>query len=424
MARRPLLRARLRLWLALACVLLGLHPALLSIAQTPTPEPPTYVVQPGDTLFEIAQRAGTTVEELVALNQLADPDSLEVGQVLRLPSSVAAPAAGAPPTRSRWHTVQPGETLPGLALHYGITLWDLIATNDLSRPWPLLPGQELLIPPIRVVTDLTPRFPTLSAEPVVQGQTLLVELRDTGSLEVDGWLAGEALTFVFEGGRYWALMGIDPLARPQAYPLVIEATEILVEGQPGDDLTLRAQVQVLPGDFSSQTVYIPADRQGLLAPDLSREERIRVNAVFSGVNPYRHWGGAFGYPLDGELRITAPFGDRRSYNGGPFASYHSGIDIGSPAGTPVYAPATATVALAEPLQVRGNAVILDHGWGVFTAFWHLSEIHVAPGDVVTRGQVVGLVGNTGLSTAAHLHWEMRVANTPVDPLEWTRRAFP
>jgi murein DD-endopeptidase MepM/ murein hydrolase activator NlpD len=69
-------------------------------------------------------------------------------------------------------------------------------------------------------------------------------------------------------------------------------------------------------------------------------------------------------------------------------------------------------------------VILDHGLGVFTGFWHLSEIQVEVGQVVGRGQVVGLVGNTGLSTGPHLHWEMRVRGVPVHPLQWTRRAFP
>jgi murein DD-endopeptidase MepM/ murein hydrolase activator NlpD len=85
---------------------------------------------------------------------------------------------------------------------------------------------------------------------------------------------------------------------------------------------------------------------------------------------------------------------------------------------------TGTVALAEPLQVRGNAVILDHGLGVLTGFWHLSQIDVSPGEQVAKGQVVGLVGNTGLSTGPHLHWEMRVLSVPVDPLQWTADEFP
>ncbi len=296
MARRLAGSSPVQAGLALALILLWLNPALLAGAQTPTPEPPTYVVQPGDTLFAIAQRFGTTVEELVALNQLADADSLEVGQVLRLPSgSMPSPPEEEAPAYTRVHPIRQGETLPGLALRYGMTLWDLAAANDLDSLWPLVPGTELAIPPPRVVTALTPRFPTLKVEPVVQGQTLLVELRDTGSLEVQGWLAGDPLQFAFEGGRYWALMGIEPLATPQAYPLLIEAIELSAEGQPGDRLTLRREVQVLPGEYSSQTIYIPADRRGLL-----RLNSLGMNASWSRPSlpgePYRQWGGAFGYP--------------------------------------------------------------------------------------------------------------------------------
>ena len=105
-------------------------------------------------------------------------------------------------------------------------------------------------------------------------------------------------------------------------------------------------------------------------------------------------------------------------------SYHSGHDYGADTGEPVLAPITGTVVLAEPLQVRGKVVILDHGLGVFTGFWHLSQIDVEAGQVVGRGEQVGLVGNTGLSTGPHLHWEMRVHNMPVNPIQWMRQEFP
>jgi murein DD-endopeptidase MepM/ murein hydrolase activator NlpD len=80
--------------------------------------------------------------------------------------------------------------------------------------------------------------------------------------------------------------------------------------------------------------------------------------------------------------------------------------------------------MAEPLKVRGKVVILDHGLGVFSGFWHLSRIDVTVGQRVSRADVVGLVGNTGRSTGPHLHLEMRVRGVPVDPEQWTRRAFP
>ena len=80
--------------------------------------------------------------------------------------------------------------------------------------------------------------------------------------------------------------------------------------------------------------------------------------------------------------------------------------------------ADGRVVLAEELFVRGKAVVLDHGNGVFTGYWHLSALDVAEGDVVMRGQLLGKVGSTGLSTGAHLHWELRIAGMAVDPLQW------
>ncbi len=76
------------------------------------------------------------------------------------------------------------------------------------------------------------------------------------------------------------------------------------------------------------------------------------------------------------------------------------------------------VVLAAALFVRGNAIVLDHGNGVYTGYWHLSALDVAAGDQVTRGQLLGEVGSTGLSTGAHLHWELRIAGMAVDPLQW------
>jgi len=122
--------------------------------------------------------------------------------------------------------------------------------------------------------------------------------------------------------------------------------------------------------------------------------------------------------------VTSPFGERRSYNGGPVSSYHDGVDFGAPEGTPVYAPAAGIVVLAEPLTVRGYAVIIDHGLGIFTGYWHLSDILVEAGQQVKKGDLIAAVGNTGLSTGSHLHWELRVGGIAVDPLQWVEQEMP
>jgi murein DD-endopeptidase MepM/ murein hydrolase activator NlpD len=248
----------------------------------------------------------------------------------------------------------------------------------------------------------------------------LVEVVDGPGLQLGGSLLGQDLRFVEEEGRYWALAGIHALTAAGSYSLVLEADETAS----GDLLTMQERFTVTNAGFGTYNIVVPESRQGLLAADLTEAERLKVNAVYAGISDERLWNGIFQPPLDGELRITAPFGQRRSYNGGPVASYHSGQDLGADEGVAVMAPMTATVVLAEPLDVRGQSVIIDHGLGVFSGFWHLSRIDVTVGQMLGKGQVIGLVGNTGLSTGPHLHWEMRVLGVPVDPFQWTKVEFP
>ena len=149
----------------------------------------------------------------------------------------------------------------------------------------------------------------------------------------------------------------------------------------------------------------------------------RIAGITSNVSTTRHWTGAFAVPVDSD-RITARFGLRRSYNGGPYSSFHGGVDYGGPSTTPIAATAAGEVVFAERLQIRGNATIIDHGWGVFSGYWHQSEIIVEQGDFVVAGQQIGLIGSTGLSTGNHLHWEIWVGANQVNPLAWLGLELP
>lgn len=426
-SRRRGLYAAAIAWL----ILLLLIPAP-ALAQEPTPAPaeatpeaPVYVVQAGDTLYRIAERFGTTVEAIVAANDLADPGLIRAGQRLVIPTDrpeLVPEPESEPEPEGRVHPVRAGETLPALAFRYGVTVWGLARANELERWDVLWPGQFLAVPPPTAPHAGVPRLPAVTADPLpaVQGQTMVIEVAGEGELELSGWFMGRELAFVGEEGRYWALVGLNPLTATGSYPLVVQAVEVFS----GDRLTMQETLTVTQGNFSTLRLAIPTDRQSLLDPALVEAERKKVNAVFRRVSPTRLWAGTFALPLAGELRTTSPYGQLRSYGSGPPSSYHSGHDFGADTGTPVMAPITGTVALAEPLQVRGKAIILDHGLGVLTAYWHLSQIDVEVGEVVGKGEVIGLVGDTGLSTGPHLHWELQVLSTPVDPLEWTRRVFP
>lgn len=122
-------------------------------------------------------------------------------------------------------------------------------------------------------------------------------------------------------------------------------------------------------------------------------------------------------PLEDFIR-TSFFGDRRRYlydDGGIAHSIHAGIDMAAPEGTPVRASGDGKVVFSGPRIITGNSVILEHLPGVYGIYFHLEELSVQSGDYVARGDIIGTVGSTGLSTGNHLHWEMRVGETAVDP---------
>jgi murein DD-endopeptidase MepM/ murein hydrolase activator NlpD len=154
------------------------------------------------------------------------------------------------------------------------------------------------------------------------------------------------------------------------------------------------------------------------------EEDAYIQPFFERLTPTRNWENGFQYPID-EPCVNSSFGLRRIYNDGLLFFYHTGVDfeICAP-NLNIYAPAAGEVILAEKLTIRGNAILIDHGWGVISGYWHLSEFNVSVGDFVQPGDLLGLIGNTGRSAGPHLHFEIIVNGTPVDPQTWLDQTFP
>ena len=128
------------------------------------------------------------------------------------------------------------------------------------------------------------------------------------------------------------------------------------------------------------------------------------------------WQGPWRRPVEGV--DTGWFGAPRVYNGQLGRGWHHGHDIGAPWGTPIRAPAAGRVVWAGSKPTHGVGVILDHGAGVHSGYWHLSHIGVELGDALAAGDYLGNIGLTGLTTGAHLHWEVIIRGRDVDPLQW------
>jgi murein DD-endopeptidase MepM/ murein hydrolase activator NlpD len=245
--------------------------------------------------------------------------------------------------------------------------------------------------------------------PATQGQTLVVwaQATDSGPLAIS--LNETSYPVTQAGSRGWALIPFGPLVAPGVRALSIEA----------GDTQFTLPVPIQEGQFPSYNV--PAS---VSAPILGQTTRVndeaeKVAAMFA-TESGPGWAprSRFSVPLEGDYPHSDPFGSRRTYGGGGSVSAHAGEDFSAPPGSEVLAPAAGTVLLAESLFVRGNAVMLDHGSGVITGYWHLQKLNVESGQRVEAGQTLGEVGSTGLSTGAHLHWELRVRGVAVDPMQW------
>ena len=312
------------------------------------------------------------------------------------------------------YEVQAGDTLTGIAARLGVTLSDLVERNGLSDADHIAQGQILKFGRnAGSLPTLPSRTPLVRAQfwpwPPAQGQSLVVWLRarEAGDISVD--FQGKSYPLRAEAGSYSVIIPI-PLAAP-AGP---SAMQIRAAGS-----AWRVQVPIQTGVFTRQNIPASA-ASGILSDPLKvRAEAARFNALFAPIT-VGVWStrSRFSLPLKDDHPRTAPFGSQRTYGTDPAVSFHTGEDFSALPGTEVYAPADGVVMLAEAVFVRGNAVVIDHGGGVYTGYWHLSELALEAGTRVVQGQLLGKVGSTGLSTGAHLHWEVRVLGVAVDPLQW------
>ena len=217
-----------------------------------------------------------------------------------------------------------------------------------------------------------------------------------------------------------ALIGIDLDVRPGhigwrvTRPSVAKNGGALATGA----VTVRART------FPTQPLTLPKGMVDLDAPTLARveTEREELKAALAAGAAERLWRGPFRIPVEGG-QPTGGFGLRRILNGQP-RSPHTGYDWAAPAGTPVLAANAGRAALVAEHFFAGRNVVLDHGLGLFTLYFHLTEARVAPGESVSAGQVIGTVGATGRVTGPHLHFAVLLNGARVDPEALLRLAPP
>lgn len=217
------------------------------------------------------------------------------------------------------------------------------------------------------------------------------------------YIDGQRVMVIKDADGAWkAIVGIDLKTKPGTINLQ-------------DNQHLNLQVVVGSKHYKEQ--HIRLKNQAHVNPDPQQQARFAAEyaAQIQAYSQFRPEGPSnvvFEKPVPG--RLSSPFGLRRFFNGEE-RNPHSGLDLASPQGTPVKAPADGVVSLVGDYFFNGKTVFVDHGQGFITMYCHLSAIDVQPGDSIKRGEVLGRVGATGRATGPHLHWNVSLNNARVDP---------
>jgi len=324
-----------------------------------------YVVRPGDTLFSVARTAGTTVATLQALNHLAGAP-LKVGQTLQLPGSAAAPVR------------------PSAASVAGLSI---------TVPAQLRMGDAFVVRLSGArVTEAVVQFPSEIGEDVRQPNERLAPLP------------------VAEGA-----MVLGRVVLGKTTPLRYQVTV-------GKD-TVTGEIPVSGSVAGIQKLNMPSSITKKLVDPARTAEEVQVERAYTLRTP-PVWTRPFAAPLTVPPRIATVFGQSRTFSSGGPVQYHYGTDYLAPVGTPIHAINDGTVVLVGQFPVRGGLVVIDHGAGLLSMYFHQSKTLATMGQLVRRGDVIGQVGSTGVSNAPHLHLELRVRGEAVQPTEWLNRTWP
>jgi murein DD-endopeptidase MepM/ murein hydrolase activator NlpD len=267
---------------------------------------------------------------------------------------------------------------------------------------------------------------TVHAEPfrLVNGAPVLFEVKAPSPLEslTGNWL-GHQITFNFNpSNKIWfALAGITFETAPGSYSL-----ELIGEGATGGaplkfshsfDVT-RAKYPQIKVELTVEKKFTEPSPEQLA--QIEEDKKVKDDYL-NRVTPDREWSGSFTAPAHAD--ISDVFGSQRIFNGNAQRP-HYGLDFRVPTGTPVAAMNEGTVLLARFLYYEGNCVVIDHGQGLLTLYFHMSELKVKEGDLVKRGQEIGLSGGTGRATGPHLHVAVRWQGNYLDPARLMQLSLP
>lgn len=246
---------------------------------------------------------------------------------------------------------------------------------------------------------------TLKPDILKQGDVLVISITAPDGNLQSTFMDKRLHFFKTESGNYIALAGIDMKTTPGEYPLTLFYDNKKI---------FERYMKISQASFGIQRLTLPKDKVDLTPEILKRVsiEQTRLSALWPVINE-KLWKGRFIMPVNSS--ITSAFGMKRIINKEE-RSPHSGIDIKADEGTPIAAPNNGRVALIDDQFFGGKTIVIDHGYGIYSIFNHLSKIAVSDGQLLKRGKIIGYAGSTGRATGPNLHWGVRLQRERINPV--------
>lgn len=281
----------------------------------------------------------------------------------------------------------------------------------------LLPSSIYAQPPVQGTSTSIVITVDPSSE-ILQGRAAILRVWGADLENVQATFLSKLIFLHPMGGNTWiGFISVDMDAT-----VGIQSLDVFAWAEGSETPTrTRHDIEVLFGGFDRQEIPIPFDLEPLLDPELNSQNFSIIERAYNRTTPERLFT-TFDQPIPGPA--ISFFGGFRNYNNGQLLGRHTGSDYRAVTGTPIGAASDGRVVLVRNLPIHGNHIVIDHGWGIMTGYSHLSEMLVVPGQLVRKGETIGLVGATGRVQGPHLHFEVAVNGFWVDPIMFLDLAIP
>jgi len=255
----------------------------------------------------------------------------------------------------------------------------------------------------------------VSSQSISNGRTLFIEFKNSPKMEYKSVQVVKKEFQIFQ----------HPLKNDKSYALIpfsyyekIEEKTLSISYEKLQTLKKRAiKIEVIDGNYTQEKIHVSSDKVNPRSKKVQErisKEYAEAMKIYATVTPQSYITKPFILPL--HSKITSDFGKARVYNGS-LKGYHSGTDFRAKVGTAIVASNDAEVALVKKRFYSGGTVLLNHGEGIYTCYFHMSKFQVKKGDLVKRGDILGLSGKSGRVTGPHLHFSARINGVQVDPLQ-------